>query len=287
MITVILKKDFGNILFQYAVGRHLAIKNNTTLRLNLINYLRKKYLYAKKIIRPLQDFGFNAILYRPPLYKKILWRYGVYLPPTDKRFYHEKGWGFDPTVLELKDGTYLDGFFQSEKYFKDIESTIRKDLSLKPSSITQEVLTYKQKIINSNSVGIHIRRGDYLRSKKHNVCDLTYYIKAIKYMQEQILSPRFFVFSDDISWCLKNLRLDNGDFVNLKDSKINFINDFWLLSLCKHTIIPNSTFSWWAAWLSENPDKIVVAPHRWFNNEALNAQAIRDTIPDNWVRLAW
>jgi len=287
MITVILKGGLGNILFQYAVGRQVAIKNNTTLRLNLSRYMQKHDLFARKIIRPLQDFGFTEILYRPPVYKKILWRHGLYLPAADKKFYHEKEWGFDPKVLELDDGVYLDGYFQSEKYFKDIAPTIRKDLRLKQPSFNQATLIYKEKITNSNSVGIHIRRGDYLSSPLHHVCDLNYYLKAITYMRERLTSPQFFVFSDDIEWCLRNIKLDNGDFVNLKDSKINFINDFWLLSLCKHTIMPNSTFSWWAAWLNENPDKIVVVPHRWFTKEVLNAKALQDTIPENWVQLAW
>ena len=287
MITVILKRGFGNILFQYAVGRHLAIKNNTTLRLNVVHYMKKHDRFAKKIIRPLQDFGFTEILYRPPVYKRILRRYGLYLPATDKRFYHEKGWGFDPKVLELNDGVYLDGYFQSEKYFKDIEPTIRKDLRLKEPSFNQEALFYKEKILNSNSVGIHIRRGDYLHSPLHNVCDLNYYAKAIQYIQERLTNPHFFVFSDDIAWCRKNMKLDNSDFIILPDSKNYFIRDFWLLSLCKHTIIPNSTFSWWAAWLNENPDKIVIGPHRWFNDEVLNAKALQDTMPENWVRLAW
>ena len=146
----------------------MAIKNNTTLRLNVIHYMKKHDPFAKKIIRPLQDFGFTEILYRPPIYKRILWGYGLYLPAADQRFYHEKGWGFDPKVLKIKDGVYLDGFFQSEKYFKNIESTIRKDLRLIEPSFNHEALIYKEKIINSNSVGIHIRRGDYLHSQVHN-----------------------------------------------------------------------------------------------------------------------
>jgi hypothetical protein len=287
MITVILKGGLGNILFQYAVGRHLAIKTNTTLRLNVIHYMKKLDPFAIKIIRPLQDFGFTEILYRPPIYKKILCRYGLYLPAADKKFYHEKGWGFDPKVLEINDGVYLDGFFQSEKYFKDIEPTIRKDLLLKEPSFSQEALIYKEKIVNSNSVGIHIRRGDYLHSQLHNICDLNYYAKAIEYIKERLTDPSFFVFSDDIAWCLKNIKLDNNYFIRLPDSKRHFISDFWLLSLCKHTIIPNSTFSWWAAWLNANPDKIVVVPHRWFADETLNAKALQDTIPEKWGRLAW
>jgi len=287
MITIILKGGLGNILFQYAVGRRVAIKNNTTLRLNLIRYMNKKDFFAKKIIRQLQNFGFSEMLYRPSIYKKILWRYGFYLPTTDKRFFYPKGWGFDPKVLLLKDGAFLNGYFQSEKYFKDIEPTIRKELHINHFSFNHEVRAYKEKIENSNSVGIHIRRGDYLSSSLHHVCDLTYYLKAITSMRERLTSPLFFVFSDDLSWCRKNLHFANCNFVEVSGQKENFVPDFWLLSLCKNTIISNSTFSWWAAWLNENPDKIVVAPHRWFTDDVLNAKALQDTIPENWVRLAW
>ena len=287
MITVILKGGLGNILFQYAVGRHVAIKNNTTLRLNLIRYMNKQDFFAKKIIRQLQNFGFSEMLYRPPIYKKILCRYGFYLLPIDKSLFIEKGWGFDPKVLQLNDGTCLDGYFQSEKYFKDIEPTIRKELRINHFSFNHEVLTYKEKIENSSSVGIHIRRGDYLSSPLHQVCDLNYYLKAITYMREQLTAPQFFVFSDDLFWCRQNLHNANCDFVEVSGQKENFVPDFWLLSLCKNTIISNSTFSWWAAWLNENPDKILIGPHRWFTDEVLNAKALQDTIPKNWVRLAW
>ena len=271
MITVLLKGGLGNILFQYAAGKQVAIKNNTTLRLNMIRYMKKHDLFAKKMIRPLQNFGFADLLYRPPIYKKILWRYGFYLLTPDKRFFYPKGWGFDPNVLELNDGRYLDGYFQSEKYFKDIEPTIRKELRINHFSFKREVQTYKEKITHSNSVGIHIRRGDYLNSQIHNVCDLNYYVKAVQYLRERITNPHFFVFSDDLPWCRQNLHNANCDFVEVPGQKENFVPDFWLLSLCKHTIISNSTFSWWAAWLNENPDKIVIGPHRWFADETLNA----------------
>ena len=201
------------------------------------------------------------------------------------RVYHEKGWGFYPEVLALKDGIHLDGFFQSEKYFKGIEQLIRNDLRFRKDSFGEEGAIYEEQITKLNSVGLHIRRGDYLASNLHNVCNMRYYAKSIAYAQDQLVSPHFFVFSDDIEWCSENLHIPNCSFVNIQASRKNPIIDFQLMSLCKHNIISNSTFSWWAAWLNENHEKIVVAPKRWFNDESMNTQVLQDTIPDDWVRM--
>jgi hypothetical protein len=104
-------------------------------------------------------------------------------------------------------------------------------------------------------------------------------------MRDRLVSPRFFVFSDDIEWCSRNFHMPHCRFVNIEASRKNPIIDFQLMSLCKHNIIPNSTFSWWAAWLNEHPEKVVVTPNRWFNDESMNTKALLDTIPDDWIRV--
>ena len=289
MINVFLKEGLGNNLFQYAVGKHLAVKNNTTIRLIIKT---KHDILGRKIIKRLGYFRIEAkqiiiepISYATMIHERIGRLLGIHWLSCDGRVYYEKGWGFDPEVLAFKDGIYLDGFFQSEKYFKDIEHIIRNDLRFREDSFGEESATYKELIAKQNSVGLHIRRSDYLMSNLHNVCNMRYYNKSVAYMQNQLVSPYFFVFSDDIEWCSENLHISNGSFVNIQASKKNPIIDLQLMSLCKHNIISNSTFSWWAAWLNENHEKIVVAPNRWFNDEILNAQALRDTIPDDWIRL--
>jgi hypothetical protein len=215
-------------------------------------------------------------------HEKIARRLGIHCAP---KVYHEKRWGFSPEVLTFKDGVHLTGSFQSEKYFKDIEQVIRKDLRFKKDFFGRDGAVYKEQISKLNSVGLHIRRGDYLTSPLHNVCTMGYYIKSVEYMRGQLASPHFFVFSDDIQWCSEHLNISNCSFVNVKASRKNPISDLQLMSLCKHHIISNSTFSWWAAWLSGRHDKIVVAPHRWFNAERMNARALQDTIPPDWVRM--
>jgi hypothetical protein len=285
MITVVLKYQLGNALFQYAVGRHLAIKNKTTLRLNLINYLNRHDILGRKIASQLDNFRIAAVLHAP-FHKKIARVLGINLQPRNRKVYYERQWGFDSNVLLLEDGVQLHGFFQSEKYFKDIEHIIRNDLQLKRSSLDEEAFIYQRKIMDSNSVSVHVRRGkDYLSSDCHIVCNMNYYIASIRHMQDRLGSPRFFVFSDDIEWCLANMRIDNCSFVHMQASRKKPITDFQLMRLCKHNIIANSTFSWWAAWLNDNPEKIVVAPNKWFKDERPNASAMRDTIPEDWIRI--
>ena len=287
MINVIIDSGLGNSLFQYAVGRHLAIKNNSRIRtrFSVHKYLNKHDILGLKSIKELSFFNIKPVLWPPVIISRAGRPLGTYWSSHSDRVYHEKGWGFHPEVLELKDGVYLHGFFQSEKYFKDIEQTIRNDLRSGEAIFTEEGAVYKDQITKFNSVSIHVRRGDYLTSPLHNVCNIRYYVNSIAYIRNRLMSPHFFVFSDDIEWCHKNLPIPDCTFVNIRESKKNSIIDFQLMSLCKHNIISNSTFSWWAAWLNENPGRIVVAPKRWFNDERMNACAFSDTIPDSWIRI--
>jgi hypothetical protein len=289
MITVLLSGGgLGNILFQYAVGRHLAIKNNTSLRLDLINRITWRDIFAKRTANELNSFGICAELYRPFL-AIIGLRIGRYLRkdslPYHNRLYQEKNAGFDPDVLSLGDGACLSGLFQSEKYFKESERTIRNDLHLRSTSLDRECSSYRDEIMNSNSVGVHIRKGDYIKSQLHNVCTISYYTNAIRFFQDRLDSPSFFIFSDDMGWCLNNIGIPECRYVNTKPSPFASLVDFHLMSLCKHNIISNSTFSWWAAWLNDNHGKLIVTPKRWYNDERLNAHALRDTVLDSWVRI--
>ena len=286
MINVILNGQLGNILFQYAVGKHLAVKNNTNIK--FITYVNRNNIPDRKEIKQLLSvFAMGPISYSSMIHEVIGKRIGIQWPFSKDKVQKEKSWGFYPEVLTVKDGVYLDGCFQSEKYFKNIENIIRNDLRFKKEVFGKESAIYKEQISNLNSVGLHIRRGDYLKSQLHNVCNMRYYAKSIAYMQNQLVSPHFFVFSDDLEWCYENIHISNCSFVNIQAAKKNSVIDFQLMSLCKHNIISNSTFSWWAAWLNNNHEKVVVAPNRWFNDERMNAQALQDTIPAEWVRMSF
>lgn len=285
MITVILRGGLGNRLFQYAIARHLAIKNNTGVKFNIQYSAGRHNFFNRKAVEELSMFNIRPIFYTANICNRIGRFLGIYRSSYEDSIYKEKEWGFCPEVLQLKDGVHLDGYFQSEKYFRDIEQIIRKDLRFTGDFFDEVGEIQKKRITEVNSVGVHVRRGDYLKSKVFNACDMRYYVTSIEYMRERLDSPRFFIFSDDIEWCRRNLSMPDGSFVNMESSKNNPLVDFRLMSLCRHNIISNSSFSWWAAWLNVYHKKIVIAPHRWFNDEDMNIKASRDLIPDDWIRV--
>ena len=141
-----------------------------------------------------------------------------------------------------------------------------------------------EKISQVNAVSLHVRRGDYISDKKNafiGVCTLDYYKTAIEKIKTQVDNPVFFVYSDDINWVKNNLVIDKtAVFVNHNRGQESY-NDMHLMSLCKHNIIANSSFSWWGAWLNTSPDKIVIAPKQWF----ANMQDTSDLLPDNWLKM--
>ncbi len=177
---------------------------------------------------------------------------------------------------------YLDGYFQSEKYFIDYTDAIRQDFSLKgplgeaADSIAAQIRS------GANTISLHVRRGDYLKeSDFKGIANQEYYANAVKYVTEKVSHPQFFIFSDDIEWCKENLSLP-ADSVFVSNSDLKDYGELVLMSLCKHHIIANSSFSWWGAWLGSNPEKIVVAPKQWSNN---HENWYRDIIPATWTRL--
>lgn len=287
MINVILNGNLGNNLFQYAIGKQLAVTNKTTVRLITYRYMNRHDILGRKAIKQLRAFTMEPLVYAAMIPEVIGRRLGIQWPFNKDKVHKEKSGCFYPEVLTLKDGICLDGYFQSEKYFKGIEHIIRNNLRFKKDTFGEEGAIYKEQISNLNSVGLHIRRGDYLKSPLHNVCTMRYYANSIAYMRDRLVSPHFFVFSDDLEWCYENLHNSNCSFVDIQAAKRNPIIDFQLMSLCKHNIISNSTFSWWAAWLNDNHEKVVVAPDRWFNDERKNVQALQDTIPAEWVRMGF
>jgi len=179
---------------------------------------------------------------------------------------------------------FLRGYWQSEKYFIDIADILRQDLMLKsPSSRLN--LELAKKIQSSLSVSLHVRRGDYAHDlathQTHGLLPLDYYRAAINYILRLFSDASFFLFSDDIPWIKENLKIDAPHcYVDHNTPQTDF-EDLRLMSLCKHQIIANSSFSWWGAWLCQNPEKVVVAPRQWYRIEI----DTRDLVPEDWIRL--
>lgn len=300
MIIVRLKGGLGNQMFQYAIGRTLAYKNNDKLALDLTPFLNQN---EKDSLREysLSVFNINAelttlskigqnfplifflknISYVITKIKKIT-KLQKYIREKDSKYFQ-----FQKKNLSLSGNTYLNGYWQNEKYFKDIEHIIRQDFTFKnkPDNKNYQVL---DKINATNSVSLHIRRGDYVNnyriSKRFNVLSLDYYKKAINLVFEKINSPVFFVFSNDIPWVKENLNL-HKNFYFIDHNQTKDYEDLRLMSNCKHHIIANSTFSWWGAWLSENDGKIVIAPKQWLTKEGVDETGGVDIVPNEWIKL--
>lgn len=293
MVIVRIIGGLGNQLFQYAAGRSLAYKLNTTLKLDLTSFKHYKLRSYR-----LSNFSFQAKLARPVEIAaidpdragrlatssgKLLRR----LNPTRRRcVFRETALGrFKQELFEVTGDIYLDGYWQSEKYFTEIEDVIRREFEVKwPFDGRNRELA--EQITNSNSVSLHVRRGDYLTNPQinrlHGLCGIDYYQMCVNELVSKAPNPHFFVFSDDPEWSRDNLRLSYPTTFVTHNGEDRDFEDLRLMSLCRHHIIANSTFSWWGAWLSRNPSKLVFAPRRWFTDSQLDAT---DLIPDDWIRI--
>ncbi|MEI8390618.1 MAG: alpha-1,2-fucosyltransferase [bacterium] len=269
MIVVKIIGGIGNQMFQYAVGLCLAEKNNTELKLAISDFAK----YGNRKFQ-LNVFNINAEIATQDEIDKI----------KSENYRKEKHFHFDSKVLDLPDNVYLDGYWQSEKYFKDIETIIRKEFTFKetPDDTNQELL---DKIKSSNSVCIHIRRGDYVSTLKarlvHGTCSLNYYKKAMSFIIRKIENPHFYIFSDDTDWVKKNFKINDKMTIVDNNNDSSGCLDLMLMSNCQHFIIANSSFSWWASWLGKNPRKLIFAPKRWFG--ILSNVSSKDLYVKEWI----
>ena len=278
MIIINLKGGLGNQMFQYALGRKLSLQNGAELKLDISGYSRQNPRAYR-----LGDFNIAENIARPEEIKKLKYPFGIFSmiwrrfsSKILRRFYI----GWEPQVLATKDGSFIDGFWNSYKYFNGIADTIKRDFTLKePLNKTHPELL--NQISSASSISLHIRRGDYVANPTHDICDLPYYYKAVQVIAEKVSSPAFFIFSDDIEWAKQNLRLD-FPAIFVSSPEIKDTEELILMSHCRHNIIANSTFSWWAAWLNENENKIVVAPKKWNNTYQKYYQYL---LPDNWLKI--
>ncbi len=203
------------------------------------------------------------------------------------KIFQQSGCGFAPSFLEAKPPVYLDGFFQSEKYFEHIRIELLHEFSF--PALDKDNLDQLQNIrAQSNAVSLHIRRGDYLKPhilQQHGILPLSYYKKAIEILQGVIGRAYYFIFSDDAEWCKNNFSFLEGQYTTVHGNEGTYAwKDMCLMSNCKHHIIANSSFSWWGAWLNPSPDKVVVAPKQWFADEERNKESVT-IIPEKWIRL--
>jgi hypothetical protein len=289
MIIMRLKGGLGNQLFQYALGRHLSIVKKVPLQLDTSSYkvdtLREYRLFPFNIHAHATDtLPFFATDGKARHLNCLIQALrGLFSKPF--QIVTEPSFSFDNAVFDCSDQAYLDGFWQSEKYFLSIAKTLREDLQLK-APIDDGLKKIADQIHSTNAVSIHVRRGDYVSnpttSAFHGVCGVEWYEKAVQAMESKVSDATYFVFSDDYEWAKANLRFKSNMVFVPPSPDGKEAQDMHVMSLCQHNIIANSSFSWWAAWLNANPNKIVIAPERWF---ASGPQKTDDLISANWIRL--
>jgi hypothetical protein len=229
-----------------------------------------------------------ALAYIPRLLRRSPLRFeDTPAVPRRQAFIEERQFGFDPKTLDLDaPNLYLDGYWQSGSYFAGIADQIREafQFRLPLSPLGCEMA---QKIASVNSVSVDVRRGDYITVEtSRNTLGFVgedYYRQGIDWIKANIPDPHLFISSDDVPWCRENLKFDlpttwlDRDYAGWK-----FGEKLQLMTRCKHFLISNSTFAWWAAWLAGHEGKLVAAPRRWFRDPAINS---KDLIPPNWVTL--
>lgn len=283
MIGVKLMGGLGNQMFQYALGRKLSLMYGTKLILDLTGYQNQAQGDTQRYFE-LNRFNITGELQTKPIVNKNLLTKILYRNYDFKHKYYEKQFPFDKKVLEQPEGTLFEGYWQTEKYFIDVRNQLLKDFTLS-SSFSKYDNNYLVNIRSTNSVSLHVRRGDYVSNenanKFHVLQGIKYYSKALQLLSESINNFTLYVFSDDIQWCKKHLDNIHSKIVFV-DGKREGVIDMMLMKNCKHNIVANSSFSWWAAWLNENSNKKVIAPKSWFKDSAIDT---RDIIPDSWTKL--
>ncbi len=273
MVVVNLIGGLGNQMFQYATARAIALERNQKLYINA-KVFEKYTLHSYG----LNHFNIKATAYNEPAkwIKKITnkLRLNSYYKETSFRYNSAL---FDNATKNL----FLNGYFQSEIYFKKYRSIITNDFKI-VSPLKPKTQSFLHNISQENSVSIHIRRGDFIEHEVHNTSKEAYYKKAMDFIESKIDKPTYYLFSDDMNWVKSNFKTNyNTIYVDFNDAKTAY-EDLILMSHCKHNIIANSSFSWWASWLNENTNKIVIAPQQWFNGDKYD---YTDVIPNSWIKL--
>jgi hypothetical protein len=297
MIYIKLISGLGNQLFQYAIGRQIAIERNVELKLDLsffenqsLRSFRLDYFNIEAEIASISEVkNFLNMDKANSLSSYLRRKTERYLPKYRRKYFKEdEWWVYEPDIFKVSKNTYIDGYWQHYKYYTKLPNQILREITLKNECKDSDLCHLIDSISNSSSsVSIHVRRGDYITDIDANnlmgVLPITYYNDAIRYIKNKVNHPCFYIFSDDLDWVKKNMRIDAPTvLVDIEDGNKDYI-ELDVMSRCKHNIIANSSFSWWGAFLNKHPAKIVIAPSKWVVPKAANDK-INLQLP-NWVTL--
>ena len=293
-LFVKLEGGLGNQFYQYASCKALAKKYGfqfeVLARMDSPNDSRRHNHLGLFNIQSPYTGKLNALLVRMLFIRKF--KIGKWLRKRLKSnqlltLVHDPETGYHPEIFQnLSGNLLLLGYWQSYRYFENIRQDLLEEFKLKQAPQDKENLSLNEIIRDYESIAIHIRRGDYVSEeyflKNFGICSLSYYQKAIALLAEKIQTPHFFIFTDDPTWVKENLKICHPHtFITNNLGKSDY-EDFRLMSSCKHFIVANSSFSWWAAWIGNYLDKIVIAPTPWFVKDSLSQE---DRIPNEWIKL--
>lgn len=282
----------GNQMFQYATGRAVAHHHGVPLLLDasgFAHYDLRRYELGELAIQArlateeeLTRAGVKAKA--PTLLNRVSKALGLDRPAN---LLKEASFTYDARIEQVTSPVYLDGYWQSERYFAGIADLLRQEFMLRePADPANAKIAAQIREAGTSAVSLHIRRGDYVNNPQtaqyHGVCSLDYYRAAVDYIAARVSAPHFFVFSDDHAWVTENFRLDHAVTLVEVNGADRGVWDMALMKACRHHVIANSSFSWWGAWLNPHADKIVAAPQRWFSGAS---HITSDLIPASWIQL--
>lgn len=292
MIIVNLYGGLGNVMFQYALGRHLSLKNKAVLKFDIT---------AAKT-NPLGDYSLSLEAFHINIHDNLasadeIAKFMKYKRRTGRRWFlynrfladnrkyiQQKRFCFEPEILHCKDDFYLEGWWQTERYFVDIRDVLLQDFTVR-NPLQGKNKEIAEQIRRTNAISVHVRRCDYVTNPItrafHGELTKTYYDEALFRITANVENPVLFVFSDDTLWVAKNMPFPSETvYIGWNGSDPH--EDMRLMSMCAHNIVANSSFGWWGAWLNRNPNKIVIAPRNWVATSKLDT---KDVVPDSWIKI--
>ncbi len=292
MIIVRVMGGHSNQLFQYAVGRSLAIKRKTELKLDINTYFDNQPAENTPREYELNAYPLRATIASLQEIKNALDEQNdassfksLFRDKKKFRVYSEEASPFQRQVQRLPKNSYLIGYWQNENYFRDIrQNLIREFEPVEP--MTQKNEKYLAQIQSTQAISLHVRREDYVDNKHakqfHGLMPLDYYRAALEIILKKTKDSNrhIFVFSKEIDWCKKNIKFDLP--ITFIEGNKDGSDDMRLMKHCRHNIMANSSFSWWGTWLNQNPDKVVIAPKIWFQDPSANKNM---ELPRSWIRL--
>lgn len=276
-VVVQITGGLGNQIFQYAMGRRLALANGVPLVLDHLSgfprdFYKRTFLLDKLNVQCGYISPDESYVSMAGRVRRRIHRYLGRLKPLERRGYvmEEDELAFDRRVHDLKIArrVYFEGYWQHEEYFRDAAEKIREDLT--PAGAHDAVnREWAERIRSVNAVALHVRRLHYvpdtpgatpMPENERLHIGMSYYTRAIEFISGRLRDPHFFVFSDFPQWARENLKLDRPiEYVTHNGPDVPH-EDLWLMTQCRHFVIANSTFSWWGAWLARSPEKIITAP---------------------------